>query len=382
MRSRLTGLFSKYFRKQASLRLRSIVTYSAPVVISSVLLILSLSFNQNYRYFKLTHCDNINDDDDKIIVNFEDFITVLKAKLKSARDRLKEHSIHTPDILVYINNGKHAIELQFDPNCDITELLKTLAPIINKSPEDSSKFELINGVSKVYSNDMRSSIHWYRNDKDKTVVVLTKKKGYTHKDIDLLVSGYEQALLSSAERSISDGDPTNTPSFDSIFAALFPGVPPYRSHNALQPYIDNDRNNSFIPFDPFAPFDFSPHPPLYPPTRPGSYGDDDDFDDGDQRYPQDTNQVIKQLEGLGAKVVYDTHNTPSRKLSWDDLAGYENLKQTIEDVVINSCLYPDVYDSVARQTRANFESNRPTAILLEGSPGTGKAYYLVYTDLS
>ena len=380
MRSRLTGLFSKHLSKQASLRLHKIISYSAPVLIVSVLLFSPFYYDQNQRYFKLTHCENINDDDDKIIVNFEEFITVLKAKLKIARDRLKELSIETPDILVYINNGKHAIQLQFDTNCDITELLKTLAPIINKSPEDTSKFELINGVSKVYSNDMRSSIHWYRNDKDKTVVVLTKRKGYTHKDIDLIVFGYEQALLSSAERSISDKKATNTPTFDSIFAALFQDVPPYRSNNAQQPYIDNYRNNSFIPFDPFVPFDFSHQPPLYPPRRPGSYDDDEDFEDGgDQHYPQDTNQVIKQLEGLGAKVVYDTHNNPSRKLSWDDLAGYDHIKQTIEDVVINSYLYPDVYDSVARQTRANFESNRPTAILLEGSPGTGKAYSMSHT---
>ena len=56
-------------------------------------------------------------------------------------------------------------------------------------------------------------------------------------------------------------------------------------------------------------------------------------------------------------------------MTWDHLAGYEDIKRQIEDTVINSFLYADIYDQVTKTTRLDFESNRPTAILLTGPPG-------------
>ena len=76
-----------------------------------------------------------------------------------------------------------------------------------------------------------------------------------------------------------------------------------------------------------------------------------------------------KLESLGIEVFNPQEN---KNFSWDNLVGYKQVKQEIEDTVINSLKYPDLYDEVTKQTRQVYESNRPKAVLLEGLPGTGK----------
>ena len=74
-----------------------------------------------------------------------------------------------------------------------------------------------------------------------------------------------------------------------------------------------------------------------------------------------------RLKKLGATVMSDNST-----MSWDYIAGYEEVKRTIRESIILPLQNPEVYDSIARFTRRVYESNRPRAILFEGPPGVGK----------
>jgi hypothetical protein len=78
-------------------------------------------------------------------------------------------------------------------------------------------------------------------------------------------------------------------------------------------------------------------------------------------------ELEEKLSRFGASVYHS-----DECLSWDTLAGYDELKQRVEETVTLALKYPEVYDMIARSTRERFETNRPKAILFEGPPGTGK----------
>ncbi len=59
-------------------------------------------------------------------------------------------------------------------------------------------------------------------------------------------------------------------------------------------------------------------------------------------------------------------------LDWDYLAGYENVKRSIEDTILLGLTHGEVYDQITSGTRMKNETNRPKAILFEGPPGCGK----------
>ncbi|ETV96920.1 hypothetical protein, variant 1 [Aphanomyces invadans] len=79
--------------------------------------------------------------------------------------------------------------------------------------------------------------------------------------------------------------------------------------------------------------------------------------------------AISALQQLGLDV-YDA--TTTEDLTWDALAGYDEVKQEIDDTVILALQNPSFYENIANHTRERFETNRPRAILFEGPPGTGK----------
>eukprot|EP00871_Galdieria_phlegrea_P003129 jgi/Galph1/3817/GphlegSOOS_G2471.1 len=78
-------------------------------------------------------------------------------------------------------------------------------------------------------------------------------------------------------------------------------------------------------------------------------------------------ELEEKLARFGASVYRS-----DECLSWDTLAGYDELKQRVEETVTLALKYPEVYDMIARSTRQRFATNRPKAILFEGPPGTGK----------
>ncbi|MBN2040803.1 MAG: ATP-binding protein [Spirochaetes bacterium] len=75
----------------------------------------------------------------------------------------------------------------------------------------------------------------------------------------------------------------------------------------------------------------------------------------------------QRLSQVGASVI-----SGSEGLDWSYIAGYEEVKRSIKETIILPLKNPDIYDSIAKLTRQSFESNRPKAILFEGSPGVGK----------
>lgn len=81
-------------------------------------------------------------------------------------------------------------------------------------------------------------------------------------------------------------------------------------------------------------------------------------------------EAIQQLQGLGIDVFEPQEGEDA--LNWDSLAGYDDVKLEIEDTVVLALQNPELYDQIAKKTRARYESNRPRAVLFEGPPGTGK----------
>ncbi|HOW80924.1 MAG TPA: ATP-binding protein [Spirochaetota bacterium] len=74
-----------------------------------------------------------------------------------------------------------------------------------------------------------------------------------------------------------------------------------------------------------------------------------------------------RLRKLGASLI-----SANADMTWDYIAGYDEVKRKIRESIVLPLQNPGVYDSIARKTRRVFESNRPRAVLFEGSPGVGK----------
>jgi len=75
---------------------------------------------------------------------------------------------------------------------------------------------------------------------------------------------------------------------------------------------------------------------------------------------------------MGVDVYSGVSLPESARLNWDSLAGYEEVKAEVMSTIVNALQHPELYDNIAKQTREKYESNRPTAVLFDGSPGTGK----------
>lgn len=78
---------------------------------------------------------------------------------------------------------------------------------------------------------------------------------------------------------------------------------------------------------------------------------------------------VSELEQLGLRIF-----TPDRDaITWDDIAGYEDVKSEVQNTIVLALKHPEVYDGITAQTRKQKQaSSLPKAILFEGSPGVGK----------
>lgn len=81
-----------------------------------------------------------------------------------------------------------------------------------------------------------------------------------------------------------------------------------------------------------------------------------------------TEEARQKLEQLGVEVF----DAQSSNLTWASLAGYEEVKQQIEDTLTLPLRHPQVYESIVRGTRQRYQPNLPKAVLYEGPPGCGK----------
>lgn len=79
-------------------------------------------------------------------------------------------------------------------------------------------------------------------------------------------------------------------------------------------------------------------------------------------------RAMTKLGELGVEVF----SGEGSNLSWDALAGYDDVKERIDNTLTLPLKHPDVYENIVRGTRKRFESNLPKAVLYEGPPGCGK----------
>ncbi len=77
---------------------------------------------------------------------------------------------------------------------------------------------------------------------------------------------------------------------------------------------------------------------------------------------------IEQLSEIGCQIYMPSKDS----ISFQQFAGYDQLKQSIRENIILPMCNHDIFDQVASTTRIHYESNCPKAILFSGPPGVGK----------
>lgn len=78
------------------------------------------------------------------------------------------------------------------------------------------------------------------------------------------------------------------------------------------------------------------------------------------------------LVQLGAKVYMPNKRAEDKTLTWEALAGYDDVKRDIEDTILLAVKHPKEYEDIAKGTRMIYEKSKVRAVLFEGPPGCGK----------
>ncbi len=79
------------------------------------------------------------------------------------------------------------------------------------------------------------------------------------------------------------------------------------------------------------------------------------------------------LQKLGVTVFLpEEERLKGNNLGFENIAGYESVKQEIRESIIMPLKNPEAFDEVSKLTRKFPSLNRPRAVLFEGDPGVGK----------
>jgi hypothetical protein len=328
---------------------------------------------------------------------------LLKEKLLPPRERLKKMNKAIPAITIRVipyrnksdgtNTDIQVIDTTFDPDCNIIPLFCNWIKCFEDS-EDGTGEKLeskVRAVKDFYSNTDKVTLPFISEDKKKSMTItkfisgngpkisitMFKDTGYKLKDIEAVVTGYTMGFCEkpskeneSLEFHIDDDSGQLQ---DRIFRFL-DGKQPF-SRFTIESWNENNGNSNS---------NVNPNG-----TGNGSaFARNNKYDDADEQYSNggrlkvagklprnngnssssNTEDPLEELRALGVEVFDASNNT---SLDWDYLAGYDYVKKNIQDTIINSIKFPEVYEEIARKTRLHYESNRPKAVLLEGPPGTG-----------
>jgi hypothetical protein len=74
--------------------------------------------------------------------------------------------------------------------------------------------------------------------------------------------------------------------------------------------------------------------------------------------PMSWAQAAEQLRQLGA-LVHMPDDVEQQQLDWNDMAGYEEQKRLVEDLVLMSIKHAEEYQRVAKKTRKDGKHQRP-----------------------
>jgi len=343
-------------------------------------------------------------------------ISELNKRLKTIRDKLHKLGKPTPELLVANHPDFTEITFELDKNCNVSSLISKWNLILLKPGNESSPlYRMARGTVEVLSSDRKTKLSW-REDKFGHVVSIKKHHGFTPTEIDALVNGYDDVMSSftptatgsSKKNNIDNNDDGgfafsfqqhHPESFDDFFPRDLRDI--FAQFGRARDFIDwenfdesNDRASSSSDFytdernnnQGIYKGSSSSSGTSRPPSSGGHFATSPSYSAPAETPVSSGTSPVSKLQAMGL-VVYDptgkfssndradpsqpTKLQPPPVMSWDALAGYEDVKQQIEDTVINSFKYGETYDAIIRKTRVDFESNRPKAILLEGPPGTG-----------
>ena len=84
-----------------------------------------------------------------------------------------------------------------------------------------------------------------------------------------------------------------------------------------------------------------------------------------KKKPEDSDQSMSNEQKEMRKKLEDTLVAPSEELSWSDVAGLDDAKQSLEEAVILPQKFPQLFTGKRKPWKG---------ILLYGPPGTGKSF--------
>jgi SpoVK/Ycf46/Vps4 family AAA+-type ATPase len=298
-----------------------------PYLVFSVPL-LSISINDNIFGYSYT---------EEEVLTGKRLVEIIKNKVSVIRNKLQKENRSFSQIYINATKGFDILTLNID-NLGLDSIplvVQWLSVVMDDDPRGQSKG---NRSIEVSTHMKDGEVIIQRSDLSAGLVlgyreqwqVKVFKRGFTMQEVDKLLDGYYQHF---ANRSTTSD---------------FENLDPMNNVFTLFKQLGVDGIDSLLI-------------PLKVPTQE-KHGQQ-------QSRESSPSNTIQELERLGVEVFDRKQNT---SLTWENLAGYEDVKQHIEETVVNAYKYPDIYDSITKQTRVVFESNRPKAILLEGLPGTGK----------
>ena len=311
------------------------------VVLLSLLTIYYLSGS------KISSCSK--DESEYNYLSVSAFSRVIRQPIEILRFKLKDAKKQTPTIHIGSEGSIHAriISMAIDPsnnNCDFLALVTSLSQIINTVIDDKFEDDLIDFYSNkdrfkflVKTNKGQLLIKKVKGNADNPLIefILKKSTGFLEIDAFHIIQAYKSLL--------DDMNHETTFGFNND-------------------HLDISNENDYVVHKNDEPrWNINPHSNMLP-----NYKNDNDNNTNNSN---NRNDALSSLKSLGVEI-FDPNSNDS--LSWDNLAGYAQVKRQIEETIVNPLKHPEVHDKIALATREVFESSCPKAVLLEGPPGTGK----------